>query len=121
MRDLSMKRKSPSATATAKPTFSARAKWALVGRKEYDHLVKSISNLVSDLIAAFPAKTFTKKQEEIVQADAEGLYKEDKTAGELLRDAIGEQDESMRGKLKELAGTAVHHNSVTFGSQIIRG
>ncbi|KAF1916010.1 prion-inhibition and propagation-domain-containing protein [Ampelomyces quisqualis] len=110
MRSLSMNRKNKS----VKTSFSTRTKWALVGRQEYSHLVDSVSGLVNELIAAFPAETFIKKQEEIRHADAVELFNTNKDALELLKDAMGEQDERLRDALAKLCTPVVHHNSATF-------
>jgi hypothetical protein len=54
------------------------------GRNECAYLVNSISSLIDDLIAAFPAEDIVKKQQDLCQIDAEELIKIDRNEMELL-------------------------------------
>jgi hypothetical protein len=76
IRDLSLSRMNK----RAKPNVFNKAIWALVGYQEFESLVNSISSLVDDLIAAFPAERMRQPLEELCQADAAELLETDNKA-----------------------------------------
>jgi hypothetical protein len=74
MRDMSMKRKN----SAIKSSFLTKTKWAVTEHKVVDELVKNISDLINDLIAAFPADT---RRKEICDEDAKELAKTEHALG----------------------------------------
>jgi hypothetical protein len=109
IRDLSFSR----INKKAKPNVFNKASWALIGHQEFENLVNSISSLVDDLIAAFPAKAM--RLEELCEADAAELLETDKKAPELLKEAMGKQNVKLRSALEKAAPT--HHNTANFSGE----
>ena len=97
------------------PSMLTKTKWALIGRKEVDDLVKSISDLLTEFIAAFPTDII-KKQEELCIADAAELRNVDQEAFTYLKNAMSEQDKQLRDALEKV-GAVTHHNTNTFSGE----
>ncbi|KAH3906219.1 hypothetical protein HBI56_193690 [Parastagonospora nodorum] len=119
MRGLSMSRMNKA----AKANLLTKTKWALTGKKEFDQLVGAISNLINELIAAFPEEAVTKKREELNQDDAKELHKDNPKALEDLGNALSEH-ESLREALEKVKPHTTNHNMADFrgstneGSQV---
>lgn len=99
---------------SVKTSLLTKTKWAITGREEFANLVDSISGLVNELIAAFPAEQLVKKREELCLVDAVELLKTDAKAIELLEPAMGKDDEQLRDALEKMVAGVTHHRTVTF-------
>jgi hypothetical protein len=86
MRGLSVSRMNEA----AKTSLLTKTRWALIGRNKFDQLVSGISNLINELIAAFPGEAVAKKRDELCQQDARALQEVDPKALDLLKNAMGE-------------------------------
>jgi hypothetical protein len=115
MRGLSMSRMNKA----AKTSLLTKTKWALTGKKEFDELVGAISNLINELIAAFPGSV-TEKHEELCQADAKELHKANPMALEDLGNALSAH-ESLREALEKVSSHTTNHNNADFRGSENRG
>lgn len=106
MRDMSMKRKN----TAIRSSFLTKTKWAITEHKEVDKLVKSIGDLINELIAAFPADT---KRKEICDEDAKELAKTEDALG-LLEGAWGKDDAMLKDALSKIAGSVVYNSQSTI-------
>ncbi|KAI4622085.1 hypothetical protein J4E83_004824 [Alternaria metachromatica] len=90
----------------------AKTKWALFSREGLIKLVESVSSLVNELIAAFP-DDIKKNRKQLCDEDVEELVANEPELSTLLKDALGEDDEQMKGALQK-AVAATHQNTTTF-------
>ncbi|KAI4639908.1 hypothetical protein J4E93_008707 [Alternaria ventricosa] len=96
----------------AKDGLYTKTKWALFSREGFIKLVESITNLVNELIAAFP-DGIKKNRERLCNEDVEELVANEPEVSTLLKDALGEDDEQMQSALQK-AAAATHQNTTTF-------
>lgn len=119
MRGLSVGRMNK--THTAKKDIFTKMKWALFTRDECTHLVDNISDLVNDLIAAFPAERVVGKMEQLCEADAVELVKTDGQVGTVLKEVLGKDYKMMRDALEKVGGRVSHYNTASFSGDGNKG
>jgi hypothetical protein len=90
-----------------------KTKWALFSRDDFNSLMDSISGLVNELIATFSAEGTVKKRTELCDADAVELVQTNKDDVTTLKDALGKDDEQMRGALDRVVA-ATQINTTSF-------
>ena len=108
-------------THMAKKDIFTKTKWALFTRDEFTQLVSSISDLVNDLIAAFPVERVVRKVEELCEADAVQLVKTDGDVGVVLKEVLGKEDQMMRDALEKVGSRGSHYNTVNFSGDGNKG
>jgi SAM-dependent MidA family methyltransferase len=99
--------------AQMKKCLITKAKWALFSRKECTKHVDDISSFANELIASFPADRAVKKREQLCEADAAALAQTDGDVAALLKEALGKDDEQMKGAM-DRAVQAGHQNIANF-------